>query len=203
MRNARVLLGAIAALSLSLTACGTTLQMKSYPIESSTDTYKRLRVAVPTAAAGAQVEVKFNSGRNASALKTVVDPQNILAIVQHEVMKNLQTNGKKVALVTSSPDLDLQISFQAPSATIDLIGVLTLGALTNYQSLGGAKLVDVKTGKVLFAYEFISSVRNYVPPTNIQDWEKFAKTLAEEVNKSLSSMKLAQNSSLGVTAHEG
>lgn len=196
MRQMRALVGALAAMSLMLTACGTTINLKSYPIESPTESYKRLRIGVPTAGAGSEVKVRMVNSEKGVATKSVIDPENILAIVQHEVMKSLQASGKKVALVEGNPDLDLQISFQAPYPTLDLIGLITLGGLANYRSLGGAKLVDAKTGKVLFTYEFVSSVRGLVPPTHIQDWEAFAKALAVEVNKTLGGLKLAENRSI-------
>lgn len=196
MRQMRALVGALAAMSLMLTACGTTINLKSYPIESPTESYKRLRIGVPTAGAGSDVKVRMVNAEKGIATKSVIDPENILAIVQHEVMRSLQASGKKVALVDGSPDLDLQISFQAPYPTIDLIGLITLGGLSNYRSLGGAKLVDAKTGKVLFTYEFVSSVRGMVPPVNIQDWETFAKALAVEVNKTLGGLKLVGNRSI-------
>lgn len=197
MRNAKALVGTLTALALALSACSTTVSMRSYPIETTSDNFKRLRIAVPTAGVGGMEQVKFSaSASRASASKTVVDAENILAIVQHEVMKSLQSNGKKIALVAANPDLDLQISFQAPAPRIDLISLLTLGIVGSYQSLGGAKLVEVKTGRVLYTVEFVSTVHHVVPPTRIKDWEGFANKLAEEVTKTLGNLKLADHSTL-------
>lgn len=191
------------AAALLLSACSSTLHLKSYLIEVPDANYKRLRIGVPTAGAGAGAEVvgissRYNSlsGTNEvrSITKAVIDPENIMAIVQNEVMRSLGAAGKKVILVDRNAELDLQISFQPPGAKLDLYTLLSLGMLTTYESLGGARLIDVKTGKVLYTYEFISTVRDVKPPTQIRDWEAFAKALAEEVTKSLGRLKLAEGS---------
>lgn len=195
------------AAALLLSACSSTLHLKSYPIEAPEAGYKRLRIGVPTAGAGAGAEItgistRYNSFSGTSEVrsvtKAVIDPENIMAIVQNEVMRSLHSGGKKVILVDRNADLDLQLSFQPPGPKLDLYTLLSLGLLTTYESLGGARLVDVKTGKVLYTYEFISTVRDIKPPTQIRDWEAFAKALAEEVAKSLGSLKLADGAHIYV-----
>ncbi len=179
------------ALALILTGCGTKVYLKSYTIENPTGNYTRLRIGVPTAGAGAGTTYKVTDRKYGGGALNIIDPENILVIVQNEVIRSLQSSGRKVALVDTNADLDLQISFQPPSPTFDLWRLVTLGLLKNYASLGGARLVDTRTGNVLFTYEFVSSNRTVVPPVRIQDWETFAKALATEINKTLGTLKLA------------
>lgn len=187
---------ATALLALALTACSTNVYVKSYPIEAATGTYKRIRIAVPTAGVGTAAKVTYGSGSwgSATAKTSVVDGSNILAIVQNEVMRSLQSAGHHSVLVTDSPDLDLRISFEAPSPYCDLKCFLTLTSLPLYQSVGGAQLVDGKTGNIIATYELNTQIRTLrsTPPNQIRHWEIFAKKLAEEVRADLEKLKLAE-----------
>lgn len=193
-----------ALLTLVLVGCSTNVYVKSYPIEQAEGTYTRIRIGVPTTGAASGVGLQINNAGTV-AKQAIIDGNNILAIVQNEVIRSLQGAGHKVVLVNTGADLDLQISFEAPAAYCDLKCWLTLTALPVYRAVGGAKLVDARTGNVLATYELNTEIRTRraTPPNKIQDWEKFAVKLAEEIRKDLEKLQLAQADSATRTAYLG
>lgn len=195
----RSLMGALTAgvLAFGLLGCTQKLFVKSYDIENSQGPYTRIRIDVPSAGSASGAEIRLNYS-GTSARTAVIDPSNILAIVQNEVMRSLQASGHQVKLVLTEPDLDLQLSFEPPTPRCDLLCWVTFQGMPIYESIGGAKLVDGATGNILAAFEISSSIRRTRnnPPSQIKDWDKYAQKLASEVKVQLEKLKLAENNTL-------